>query len=124
MSELNRVQGVNLTLRRALAEDARVILQSSCWVSTWVLMAGMFRATDGLFPLHGSDRVLDTPIAEASTISVSIGLAAQGFRPVAEIQFTRFTYACIDQLLNRSVAHAHTGAPKLKRCSRQPNGRY
>jgi pyruvate dehydrogenase E1 component beta subunit len=46
--------------------------------------------------------VLDTPLAEASIAGVSIGLAAQGFRPVAEIQFTGFAYACIDQIINHA----------------------
>jgi pyruvate dehydrogenase E1 component beta subunit len=46
--------------------------------------------------------VLDTPLAEASIAGISIGLAAQGFRPVAEIQFTGFAYSCIDQLLNHA----------------------
>jgi pyruvate dehydrogenase E1 component beta subunit len=47
--------------------------------------------------------VLDTPLAEASIAGVSVGLAAQGFRPVAEIQFTGFLYACIDQLVNHAA---------------------
>ena len=63
---------------------------------------GVFRATDGLFKLFGEQRVLDTPLAEASIAGVSIGLAAQGFRPVAEIQFTGFAYTCIDQLINHA----------------------
>jgi pyruvate dehydrogenase E1 component beta subunit len=64
---------------------------------------GVFRATEGLFKLFGGARVLDTPVAEASIAGVSIGLAAQGFRPVAEIQFTGFAYACIDQVLNHAA---------------------
>jgi pyruvate dehydrogenase E1 component beta subunit len=55
-----------------------------------------------LLALYGADRVLDTPLAEASIAGVSVGLAAQGFRPVAEIQFTGFAYACIDQMLNHA----------------------
>jgi pyruvate dehydrogenase E1 component beta subunit len=64
---------------------------------------GVFRATDGLLQLHGEDRVLDTPLAEAGIAGISVGLAAQGFRPVAEIQFTGFAYSCIDQLLNHAA---------------------
>jgi pyruvate dehydrogenase E1 component beta subunit len=55
-----------------------------------------------LFNSFGEQRVLDTPLAEASIAGVSIGLAAQGFRPVAEIQFTGFAYACIDQIINHA----------------------
>ncbi len=63
---------------------------------------GVFRATDGLIQQFGAERVIDTPLAEAAIAGVSIGLAAQGFRPVAEIQFTGFAYACIDQMLNHA----------------------
>jgi 2-oxoisovalerate dehydrogenase E1 component beta subunit len=78
----------------------------------------VFRVTDGLFTLYGSERVLDTPIAEASIVGVSIGLAAQGFRPVAEIQFAGLAYACIDQLLNHS-ARLRT---RTRGTSELPNG--
>jgi pyruvate dehydrogenase E1 component beta subunit len=64
---------------------------------------GVFRATDGLFKRYGDKRVIDTPLAEAGITGVAIGLAAQGFRPVAEIQFTGFAYTCIDQLLNHAA---------------------
>ena len=98
MSDVNLVQAVNLALRRAMAEDSRVlVLGEDVGVD-----GGVFRATEGLFDLHGDSRVLDTPLAEAGIAGVSIGLAAQGFRPVAEIQFTGFAYACIDQLLNHA----------------------
>jgi pyruvate dehydrogenase E1 component beta subunit len=98
MTELSLVQAVNLALRRAMADDPRVvILGEDVGVD-----GGVFRATDGLLQLHGENRVLDTPLAEAGIAGVSIGLAAQGFRPVAEIQFTGFAYTCIDQLLNHA----------------------
>jgi pyruvate dehydrogenase E1 component beta subunit len=98
MSEITLVQAVNAALRRAMAEDPRVlVLGEDVGVD-----GGVFRATEGLFQLHGESRVIDTPLAEASIAGVSIGLAAQGFRPVAEIQFTGFAYACIDQLINHA----------------------
>ena len=50
----------------------------------------------------GPERVLDTPLAEAGIVGLSVGLAAQGFRPVAEIQFTGFIYPAIDQLANHA----------------------
>jgi pyruvate dehydrogenase E1 component beta subunit len=47
--------------------------------------------------------VFDTPLAEAAIAGLAIGLAAQGFRPVAEIQFTGFIYPVIDQLANHAA---------------------
>lgn len=99
MTELSLVQAINLALQRAMSEDPRVlVLGEDVGVD-----GGVFRATDGLLQLHGEDRVLDTPLAEAGIAGISVGLAAQGFRPVAEIQFTGFAYTCIDQLLNHAA---------------------
>jgi 2-oxoisovalerate dehydrogenase E1 component beta subunit len=96
MTDLSLVQAVNLALNRAMAEDPRVlVLGEDVGVD-----GGVFRATDGLLATFGEGRVIDTPLAEAGIAGVSIGLAAQGFRPVVEIQFTGFAYSCIDQLLN------------------------
>ena len=43
--------------------------------------------------------MLDTPISESVIVGSSIGMAAQGLRPVAEIQFMGFLYAGLDQLM-------------------------
>jgi 2-oxoisovalerate dehydrogenase E1 component beta subunit len=99
MSEVNLVQAVNLALQRAMADDPRVVVLGE----DVGIDGGVFRATDGLFKLYGDKRVIDTPLAEVGIAGVSIGLAAQGFRPIAEIQFTGFAYACIDQILNHAA---------------------
>ncbi len=99
MSEINLVQAVNLALHRAMADDPTVVVLGE----DVGIDGGVFRATDGLFKLHGGNRVIDAPLAEVGIAGVSIGLAAQGFRPVAEIQFTGFAYACIDQILNHAT---------------------
>src|SRR5262249_24414820 len=94
----NLVQAVNLAMKRAMADDPRVlVLGEDVGVD-----GGVFRATEGLQALYGADRVFDTPLAEAAIAGVSIGLAAHGLRPVAEIQFSGFAYACIDKLLNHA----------------------
>ena len=98
MTDVTLVQAVNLALRRAMAEDSHVLVLGE----DVGIDGGVFRATEGLFQLYGDERVLDTPLAEAGIAGVSVGLAAQGFRPVAEIQFTGFAYACIDQLINHA----------------------
>jgi 2-oxoisovalerate dehydrogenase E1 component beta subunit len=98
MSEMSLVEAVRLALHRAMTDDPTVlVLGEDVGVD-----GGVFRATDGLFKQFGGQRVIDTPLAEASIAGVSIGLAAQGFRPVAEIQFSGFAYACIDQIVNHA----------------------
>ena len=98
MAERNLLDAVNLALRRAMAEDPTVlVLGEDVGVN-----GGVFRATDGLLQAYGGERVLDTPLAETLIAGVAIGLAAQGFRPVAEIQFMGFIYPAIDQMVNHA----------------------
>ncbi len=61
---------------------------------------GVFRATAGLQEQFGKDRVQDTPLAEGMIAGMSIGMATQGLKPVAEIQFMGFLYPALDQIGN------------------------
>jgi 2-oxoisovalerate dehydrogenase E1 component beta subunit len=64
------------------------------------LNGGVFRATAGLQEQFGKDRVQDTPLAEGMIAGMSIGMAVQGLKPVAEIQFMGFLYPALDQIGN------------------------
>ena len=64
------------------------------------LNGGVFRATAGLQARFGKDRVQDTPLAEATIAGMSVGMAAHGLKPVAEIQFMGFLYPALDQIIN------------------------
>ncbi len=97
-SEISLVQAINLALARAMQEDGRVLVLGEDVGAD----GGVFRATDGLLQRFGAERVFDTPLAEAAIAGISVGLAAQGFRPVTEIQFSGFIYPAIDQLANHA----------------------
>jgi 2-oxoisovalerate dehydrogenase E1 component beta subunit len=98
MPELTLVESVNLALARAMEEDPDVVvLGEDVGVN-----GGVFRATAGLQQRFGSDRVIDTPLAELLISGLCVGMAAQGLKPVGEIQFMGFFYPCIDQLVNHA----------------------
>jgi pyruvate dehydrogenase E1 component beta subunit len=98
MTDATMVQAINMALKRAMTEDGSVlVLGQDVGVN-----GGVFRATEGLHDQFGADRVIDTPLAELGTTGISVGLAAQGFRPVTEIQFMGFIYSAIDQLANHA----------------------
>jgi pyruvate dehydrogenase E1 component beta subunit len=98
MTEVNLVEAVNLALARAMSDDDDVVvLGEDVGVN-----GGVFRATVGLQQRFGAARVMDTPLAESLIAGMSIGMAAMGLRPVAEIQFMGFIYPALDQL----VCHA------------------
>jgi len=64
---------------------------------------GVFRATEGLIEEFGPERVIDTPLAESGIVGLSVGLAATGFRPVAEMQFMGFVYPAINQIFSHAA---------------------
>jgi 2-oxoisovalerate dehydrogenase E1 component beta subunit len=98
MPEVTLVEAVNLALARAMEEDGNVVvLGEDVGVN-----GGVFRATVGLQQRFGPDRVIDTPLAELLISGLCVGMAAQGMRPVGEIQFMGFLYPCIDQLVNHA----------------------
>ena len=98
MPEVTLVEAVNLALTRAMEEDpAVVVLGEDVGVN-----GGVFRATVGLQQRFGPERVIDTPLAELLISGVCVGMAAQGLKPVGEIQFMGFVYPCIDQMVNHA----------------------
>lgn len=98
MAEITMVEAIALALSRAMAEDDRVLVLGEDVGKD----GGVFRATAGLLDRFGPLRVRDTPLAEAAIAGVSVGLAAAGMRPVAEIQFDGFTYPALDQIANHA----------------------
>ena len=98
MAVHNIIEAVNLALKEEMKRDESVIvLGEDVGVN-----GGVFRATVGLLEEFGEDRVIDTPLSENGIIAGSIGMAVNGLRPVAEIQFMGFIY----YILNQIICHA------------------
>ncbi|MTI13575.1 alpha-ketoacid dehydrogenase subunit beta [Sansalvadorimonas verongulae] len=93
------VEAVNLALDHALADDKDVVLLGED-VGT---NGGVFRATQDLKDKYGLKRVMDTPLAETMIAGMTIGMATQGLKPVAEIQFMGFIFACMEQLVGHAA---------------------
>lgn len=74
---------------------------------------GVFRATSGLIERFGAERVQDTPLAENMIAGMCVGMAAQGMKPVAEIQFMGFLYPAIDQIVNHMSRLRHRTRGRL-----------
>ncbi|NMF97599.1 alpha-ketoacid dehydrogenase subunit beta [Aromatoleum toluolicum] len=98
MAELNLVEAINRAQAWEMAHDPSVVvLGEDVGVN-----GGVFRATVGLQERFGPDRVLDTPLAETAIVGTAIGMAAQGLKPVAEIQFSGFIYPAMDHIWNHA----------------------
>jgi 2-oxoisovalerate dehydrogenase E1 component beta subunit len=78
-------KALNAGLRKALADDPRVLLMGEDIGP----LGGVFRVTEGLQAEFGDRRVIDTPLAESGILGTAIGLAMAGFRPVCEISSPR-----------------------------------
>jgi 2-oxoisovalerate dehydrogenase E1 component beta subunit len=74
---------------------------------------GVFRATADLAERFGTERVQDTPLAENMIAGMCVGLAAQGMKPVAEIQFMGFLYPALDQIVNHMSRLRHRTRGRL-----------
>src|SRR5512143_1097884 len=96
MAKLNMVEAINLALAEEMGRDPTVLILGEDVGKE----GGVFRVTDGLQEQYGVSRVIDTPLAESGIVGVAFGMAVNGLRPVAEIQFEGFLYPCLDQINN------------------------
>lgn len=90
------VQVLNRTLHELMAEDPRVVLLGEDLLDPY---GGAFKVSKGLSTAY-PDRVLTTPLSEASIAGVASGMALRGMRPILEIMFGDFLTLCVDQLVN------------------------
>lgn len=94
MAQMNMIEAIKDALRVELKRDPGVLL----FGEDVGKVGGVFRATEGLQAEFGEQRVFDTPLAESAIGGLAVGLATQGFRPVAEIQFVGFIFEALDQM--------------------------
>lgn len=98
MAAITLVEAVNLALSSEMERDSEVVVLGQDVGRN----GGVFRATAGLLERYGPQRVVDTPLAETLIAGMAIGMAVEGLKPVAEIQFSGFAYTVIDQILNHA----------------------
>ena len=101
MAKLNMVKALNQALFQEMERDADVlVLGEDVGVD-----GGVFRVTDDLQRKFGSQRVIDSPLAEAAIIGTAVGMALYGLKPVCEIQFSGFAFQCFHQIENHCARY-------------------
>ena len=103
------IVGIILAHAWVLAHDESVVVLGE----DVGINGGVFRATAGLQEKFGKDRVQDTPLAEGMIGGMSVGMAVQGLKPVAEIQFMGFIYPAFDQIVNHMSRMRHRTRGRL-----------
>ena len=118
--ELPLAKALNAGLRKALADNAKVLLMGEDIGP----LGGVFRVTEGLQAQFGNRRVIDTPLAESGIIGTAIGLAMRGYRPVCEIQFDGFIFPGFDQITTQlaKMTNRHEGSISMPVVIRVPYG--
>ncbi len=97
MPQMNMIQALNSAQDIMLGRDPHVVIIGE----DVGYFGGVFRTTDGLQRKYGEHRVIDAPIAEGGIIGAVIGMAVNGLRPVAEIQFADYIYPGFDQIASQ-----------------------
>jgi 2-oxoisovalerate dehydrogenase E1 component beta subunit len=96
---MTNVEAVRTTLHDALARDDRVLVMGEDVGAR----GNVFLITKGFLEEFGPQRVIDTPLAEASIVGIAIGMAMEGLRPIAEIQFADFIYPSFNQIVGEAA---------------------
>ena len=111
---------LNLALADALESDPSVLV----FGEDVGALGGVFRVTDGLMQRFGEARCFDTPLAESGIVGTAVGMAMNGMRPVAEMQFDAFAYPAFEQVVSHvaKMGNRTRGALRLPMVIRIPFG--
>lgn len=96
---LNNVEAVRETLYEAMKSDDRTVILGEDVGAR----GNVFLITKDFINEFGAQRVIDTPIAEASIVGIAVGMAMEGLRPIAEIQFADFIYPAFNQIVGEAA---------------------
>jgi 2-oxoisovalerate dehydrogenase E1 component beta subunit len=96
MARMNMIQALNSAMHTLMERDPSVVVIGE----DVGYFGGVFRCTDGLQKKFGEHRVIDAPIAEGGIVAAALGMAVNGLRPIAEIQFADYVYPAYDQIVS------------------------
>lgn len=121
MSEMTYAQAAAAALAGEMKRDSKV----------WALgedlgRGGVFGQYKGLQEQFGPERIVDTPISEATIMGAAVGAALVGTRPVVEMRFADFALCAVDELVNQAAKARFMfgGQARVPLVVRQPVGMW
>ena len=114
------IEAVREAIREEMQRDPSVFVMGE----DVGIRGGVFLATQGLIEEFGEDRIIDTPLAEASIVGIALGAAFRGQRPIPEIQFSDFVWPSVNQLIGEAsrTCYGTNGALNVPMTVRIPYG--
>ena len=98
-TRMNNVEAVRHTLYEALKADPKALIMGEDVGAR----GNVFLITKGFLDEFGPERIIDTPLAEASIVGIAVGMAMEGLKPIAEIQFADFIYPAFNQIVGEAA---------------------
>jgi len=119
MARLNYAQAACDALHRAMQQDACVVT-----LGEDVGRGGVFGQYRGLQQAFGAERVIDTPISEATIMGAAVGMALAGLRPVVELRVVDFALCAMDEVVNQAAKARYMfgGQGRVPLVARMPIG--
>ena len=120
MADKSVIEAVREAIREEMQRDSSIFVMGEDVGAR----GGVFLATQGLVEEFGEDRIIDTPLAEASIVGIALGAAFRGQRPMPEIQFSDFVWPSVNQLIGEAArtCYGTNGAVKVPMTVRIPYG--
>ena len=116
--EVTYLEAISDALREEMRRDENVI----CFGEDIGKFGGAFKVTDGFYEEFGGARVIDAPLAENAIIGAAVGAAAEGLKPVCEMQFADFISCGFDQLVNVAAKLHYRQGVAVPMVVRLPSG--
>ena len=101
--EISYAQALVEAAREEMVRDPKVFIMGE----DVGLYGGAYGATRDLYKEFGEQRVIDTPISEATIGGAAVGAAMAGMRPIAEIMYVDFTPLAMDQIANQGAKNRY-----------------
>ena len=101
MAKIKYRDALRLALKEEMERDPLVF----CMGEGIGERGGSYKVTDGLYAQFGANRVIDTPIAEATFVGMAYGAGMVGARPVIEVLFVDFMLLTLDQVINQAAKY-------------------
>jgi pyruvate/2-oxoglutarate/acetoin dehydrogenase E1 component len=119
VARLTYAQAACTALAEAMRADARVVA-----LGEDVGRGGVFAQYRGLAQAFGPERLIDTPISEATIMGAAVGMALNGLKPVVEMRVIDFALCAMDEVVNQAAKARYMfgGQGRVPLVARMPNG--